>query len=153
VKTVRLTSTEAIVYGTLAVGTLDILDAILFYRLRSNVSPTRIFQSIASGLLGKASFSGGIATAALGLGLHYLIAFSVVAAYLVASRWWTRLRHDPLVYGPIYGVLVYLFMNEIVVPLSQAATGVKPLSVVLNGLAIHILGVGIPAALLARAAD
>jgi hypothetical protein len=149
---IRLTSAQAIVYGGLAVGTLDILDVIIFFGLRNHVSPIRILQSIAAGVLGKASFSGGITSAALGLALHYFIAFSVVTVYVLASRRWPPLRLRPLVYGAIYGVLVYLVMNQIVIPLSQAANGVKPLIVIVNGIAIHIIGVGIAAALFARAA-
>jgi hypothetical protein len=153
VRAATLTSTQGIVYGGLAVGTLDILDVIIFFGIRNHVGPARIFQSIAAGLLGMASFSAGITSAMLGLGLHYFIAFSVVAVYLIASRRWPPLRNSPFAYGPIYGVLVYLFMNHVIIPLSQAANGVKPLIVIVNGVAIHIVGVGIPAALFARAAD
>ena len=46
---------RAILWGTLAVGTLDALDAIVFFGLRG-VTPLRIFQSIASGLLGRAAY-------------------------------------------------------------------------------------------------
>lgn len=55
-----------IVYGGLAVGVLDALDAVIFFGIRNGVKPIRIFQSIASGLLGRASFSGGLKTALLG---------------------------------------------------------------------------------------
>jgi hypothetical protein len=42
-------------------------------------------------------------------------------------------------------------MNHVVVPLSAAVTGAgpKPLAVILNGLLIHMIGVGLPAALFA----
>jgi hypothetical protein len=49
-------------------------------------------------------------------------------------------------------VLVYFLMNQLVIPLSHAANGAKPLIVIANGIAIHIVGVGIPAAWFARAA-
>lgn len=45
---------RALLYGTLAVGILDITDAIVFFGLRS-AKPIRILQSIASGLLGRSS--------------------------------------------------------------------------------------------------
>ena len=76
---------ETIAYGGLAVGVLDITDAILFWWLRNGVSPTRILQSVASGLLGAAAFEGGTKTALLGLLLHFLIAFIVVVVYYGAS--------------------------------------------------------------------
>ncbi|MBA3759414.1 MAG: hypothetical protein H0X07_02700 [Gemmatimonadales bacterium] len=45
--------------------------------MKSDVLAIRIFQSVAAGLLGQASFEGGAATAALGLALHYLIALTM----------------------------------------------------------------------------
>src|SRR6266481_3383635 len=57
---------RAIVYGTIVVGTLDILDAIIFFG-SLGIKPIRIFHSIASGLLGReAAFSLGLKSALLG---------------------------------------------------------------------------------------
>jgi hypothetical protein len=61
---------RAILLGGLIVGTLDITDAIVFFGLTRNVRPYRIFQSVASGLLGRASYSGGMKTVVLGAFLH-----------------------------------------------------------------------------------
>jgi hypothetical protein len=52
----------------LVVGALDAIDAVVFFGLRG-VTPIRIAHSIAAGLLGRAAFQGGLATAALGVGL------------------------------------------------------------------------------------
>ena len=49
--------------GALVIGTFDILFAIIFWYLRAHVAPSRIFQSVAAGLYGKASFTGGARTA------------------------------------------------------------------------------------------
>ena len=68
---------RAILFGTLAVGVLDLADALIFFGLRG-ARPIRIFQSIAAGLLGRASFSGGVPTALLGVILHFFIAFLIV---------------------------------------------------------------------------
>ena len=43
---------RALLYGALAVGVFDLLDALVFFGLRG-VSPIRIPQSIAAGLLGR----------------------------------------------------------------------------------------------------
>ena len=50
------------------------------------LKPMRLLQGIASGLLGPKAFSGGRATAVLGVFCHFLIAFGAAAVYLVASR-------------------------------------------------------------------
>lgn len=141
---------RAIAYGALAVGVLDILDAFVFFGLRG-VAPVVILQSIASGVLGRAAYEGGPGTATLGLVLHFFIATSIVTTYVLASRRWPALARRPFIYGPIYGVLVYGVMNLLVVPLSAAAVGSKTWPVVVNGLLIHIAGVGLPSALSARA--
>jgi len=140
---------RAIALGALAVGLLDGLDAIVFFGLRG-VSPLRIFQAIAAGLLGRAAFRGGLASAALGVVLHFSIALAIVAAYYLASRGIPTLTRRPLVWGPLYGVVVYLTMNLVVVPLSAAVTVPPSLPVVLNGLLIHMVGVGAPSALAAQ---
>lgn len=147
-----LTPRQAVLFGTLTVGVLDILDAFVFFGFRG-VPPISILQSIASGLLGRAAYQGGVPTALLGLLLHFFIAFVVVLVYFLASRRLPALTRHPVVCGLLYGLLVYAVMNLAVIPLSAAAVGGPPsgLSLV-NGLLIHALGVGLPSALFARAA-
>jgi hypothetical protein len=117
------------------------------------VPAQRILQSVAAGLLGKASFEGGTATAALGLGLHYFIASSMSVTYYLVSRRWPVLRRRPVLLGAAYGLLLYGIMNYIVVPLSAAGHGgpKNPLWVGLNIL-VHMLLIGVPIALFARRA-
>ena len=146
------TPARALLLGGLTVGVLDALDALVFLGLRG-VPPARLFQGIASGLLGRSAFAGGTATALLGVLLHFFIAFAVVATYHMAARRLSGLTLQPWVYGPLYGLLVYAVMNFIVIPLSAiGARGPRSTSALLNGLLIHALGVGLPAALSARAA-
>jgi hypothetical protein len=142
-------TSRALLYGTLAVGILDIADAFIFFGLRG-ASPIRILQSIAAGLLGRSSFEGGIATALLGLALHFLIAFGIVATFLVASRYAPFLTRRPIVSGLTYGVAVYLVMNFVVIPLSATGRGALVWPVVLNGVLIHMFGVGLPTALITK---
>jgi hypothetical protein len=144
-----VSKSRALVLGTLTVGTLDILDAIIFFGVRSHVAPIRIFQSIAAGILGRAAFSGGLRTALLGAALHYFIAFMIVATFFVLSRYVSVLRQRPIVCGVLYGIGVYLFMNLVVLPLSNAGRGPLVLPVAINGLLIHMFGVGVPAGLFA----
>jgi hypothetical protein len=147
-----LSRTQALLLGTLTVGVLDITDALVFFGLRG-VPPIRIFQSIASGLLGKSSYQGGLATAVLGGFLHFFIAFMVVTTYYLASRRLPVLVRHVWFLGPLYGLAVYLVMNQIVLPLSAAGVGgPKALPVLVNGILIHLVGVGLPSALFARAA-
>ncbi|HEX9366349.1 MAG TPA: hypothetical protein VF921_06970 [Vicinamibacterales bacterium] len=149
----RLTSLQAILWGTLVVGTLDALDAIVFFGLRGGARPIRIFQGIASGLIGPAARQGGLKTAALGVFLHYFIAFGIVTTYFVVSRRVRLLTRRPVICGLVYGLLAYAVMNLVVIPLSKIGGPSMPAApVVANGLLIHIFGVGLPSALFAAAA-
>jgi hypothetical protein len=147
----RLTTTQALLLGGVTVAVLDILDAFVFFGLRG-VAPVRILQSIAAGVLGRASFEGGLKSAALGLVLHFTIAFIIVLVYFAASRVLRELTRRPWLWGPIYGLVAYVVMNFVVIPLSATSRGNPALPVIINGLLIHLLGVGLPSALFSRAA-
>ncbi len=140
---------RAVLYGALVVGSLDILDAMVYFGSRG-VQPVRILQSIASGLLGRPAFAGGLATALLGLFLHFFIAFGIVLTYYAVSRRIGALTRHPVLCGIPYGVVVYLVMNFVVLPLSATTRGHPPAPVVLNGVLIHMFGVGLPSALFVR---
>jgi hypothetical protein len=138
--------------GGIVAGTLDIAYACIFWALKAGVPAQRVFQSVAAGLLGEASFAGGNATAALGLALHVLIAISMSATYYLVARRWPLLRQRPFLCGAGYGLILYCIMNYIVVPLSAAGPGSKdPLWIGLT-VAVHALLIGVPIAFFARRA-
>jgi hypothetical protein len=150
--------TRALFFGTLTVGALDILDAFVFFWFRSGARPTRILQGIAAGLLGRqAAVAGGLPTAALGLVLHFFNAFLIVSAFFLDARQWPALVRRPVLAGIAYGLIAYAVMNYLVVPLSNAGSGlsgitIPPTPVLVNGVLIHIFGVGLPAVFFARQA-
>jgi hypothetical protein len=142
-----MTSVRAILWGTLAVGAFDAIDAVVFFGSRG-ATPIRIFQSIAGGLLGRtATYQGGLPTAFLGLVLHFFIAFGIVVVFYAVSRKLTLLTRRPVLCGLAYGVLVFFVMNEIVIPLSALGRGKYSLPGLLNGVLGHAFLVGMPAAL------
>jgi hypothetical protein len=141
-----LTPARALLYGGLAVGVLDILKPIVFAAFRG-VPATRVLQSVASGALGKSAFQGGLPVAALGLALHFFIAFTVFAIYYFASRWLPTLARHGYLWGPLYGIAVYFFMQFVVFPLSAIGSVKHPLPVLVDGIFTHILCVGLPTGL------
>jgi hypothetical protein len=149
----RLSPAAAILLATLTVGALDAIDAFVFFGLRG-VSPVRILQSIASGVLGAGAYQGGARTAALGLLLHFVVAGGIAVTYFAATRMLPALHRRPLIFGALYGLAAYGVMTFVVLPLSASGMGgrLPPTPVLINGLLIHMLGVGIPSALFARAA-
>ncbi len=142
---------RALLFGALAVAALDGIFAIVFWALRG-ATPDRVFQGVAAGLLGREAFAGGLATAALGVGIHLFNASVIVAVYHLASRRLTSLARRPVPWGLLYGVLVYLVMTYVVIPLSASPSRPPSLGVVAINFVGHALLVGLPCALFARAA-
>lgn len=138
--------------GGLVVGTFDILFAISFWRIGYGTAPSRIFQSIAAGLLGQASYEGGAATAWLGAVLHYFIASVIVLVYYLASLRIPKLVERPIPYGLLYGIGVYIVMNYVVIPLSATQSGRFNLAWVASSIVVHAVLIGLPAAIFARRA-
>ena len=85
----------------LIVGAMDITAAII-QAISRGATATRLLQFVASGLIGPNAFQGGAATAALGLGLHFVIAFTLVTVFYVASRNFVLLGRYPVVSGLVY---------------------------------------------------
>jgi uncharacterized membrane protein YagU involved in acid resistance len=142
---------QTILLGGVCAGVLDITAASINSTLQGG-GPVRVFQSVAGGWLGRATFQGGWKTAALGLAIHFLIAASWTAIYATASLKLPLLTRQALLGGVLYGCLVYLFMYGIVLPLSayHAKFSNQTAAVLLTGLLIHIFCVGLPIALVTR---
>jgi hypothetical protein len=136
--------------GGLFVGTLDAIFAISFWRISRGTSAARIFQSVAAGLLGRASFEGGWITVLLGALLHYFIASVIVIVYYVASLRFSALVKQPVRYGLIYGLIVYAVMNYLVVPLSAAGSARFNAAWVISSIVVHAVFIGVPSAMFSR---
>ena len=84
---------------------------------------TRLWQGVASTLLGKAAFDGGTRTALIGLLMHFGVAFGWSAVFLfVVMRWsWIRqLLASPngvVKVAALYGPFIWLVMSLVVIPL------------------------------------
>jgi hypothetical protein len=138
----------AIFWGGLACGVFDITQAMVAFYLQSGLKPVTVLQLVASGLLGRASFQGGIKTAALGAFLHFFIAFSWAAIYYLASRRLLFMTEKPVIAGLIYGEFVWIVMTFVVLPLSAIhrwPTWNK--ASIITGPIGHMFLVGLPIAL------
>ena len=142
---------RAIFYGALTAGTLDLIDAFVFFGMRSGSKPIPILHSIAAGFVGRdAARAGGYPTAILGVVAHYLVAFCIVTVYVLASRMLPVLRKQWFLCGILFGVAAYFVMTWFVVPMSNAGSGAITFAlpvtpVMINGILIHAFGVGLPA--------
>ena len=108
----------AILVGGILAGALDFAGACIIYK----ASPEVIGKAVAAGVLGPASFDGGVGNAWLGAGLHFFIATVAAAIYVLVSLRLPVLRSQAAIMGVLFGVAMFFAMNFIVVPLSHAAT-------------------------------
>ena len=143
---------QSVLWGGLSAGVLDITAACGQAAWRNGSGPLRVFQSVAGGWLGVATFQGGWKTAALGLALHFLIATVWAAVYSLISLQWPVWRQSALLSGLLYGSLVYLFMYGMVLPLSAYHTKFfnQRVGLLLSNWLIHLICVGVPIALAAK---
>jgi hypothetical protein len=139
-----------IIAGGLIAAILDIIYAMIM-AVQAGHTAMGTLQAVASGLLGGAAFQGGTATAALGLLLHCLILIVAAAIYYAASLRLPLLRTHAIVCGLLFGVLVYLFMNFAVLPLSAIPFKMTyTLWKLAQGFISHGILVGLPIAFMIR---
>ncbi|MES2754217.1 MAG: hypothetical protein V4659_06095 [Pseudomonadota bacterium] len=145
-----MTATQrAIVLGTATAGTLDLMSAFVFGGMAGRTAP-QILAGVATGPF--PAIGAGLDASAVGAAVHYAIMAVMVGAFVLAARGRPALLRQPIAAGVAYGVLLYLIMYWIVLPLRFPA--VWPRSdawTVGNALFSHCLCVGVPIALIARA--
>jgi hypothetical protein len=128
-----------------AAAAIDIVFAFVFFGWTLGITPVRVLQSVATGWYGRASFEGGLATAAVGLVSHFFILIVAAWFYYLASRRLSLLNRSPLTCGIAFGVAIYIAMTFVIVPLSATPARALTFSVVSVGqFLIHpVLGIAI----------
>lgn len=149
---------RAILWGGLIAGTLDITAACIDAGISYGMAPMRLLQVVASALLGPALFNGGFDTAALGLAMHFSVAFAATTIFYLLSRHYPLLLRWAVPAGLVYGAMVFLVMYRRVIPLTIELKSLylanftrPPLPKLrLQQFIIHLVCVGLPIALAAR---
>lgn len=84
---------------------------------------SRLFQGVASVLLGSGALSGGTQTVALGILMHVLVAFTWSAVFLflvLRAKWVRSLLASPygvLKVAALYGPFIWMVMSLVVIPI------------------------------------
>lgn len=131
-------------------GVLDILAALASY-VSQGATVEGILKYIASGLLGATALQGGTAMAALGLACHFALTTAMAAVYLAAALRLRALIRHPWLWGSVYGLLTWVAMVYVVVPLSAVSGWKLPEGWhIVSGLLSHIFYVGVPIAHITR---
>jgi hypothetical protein len=143
--------TNAIVAAIAVSGTLDILSAFFFGGM-AGVGPGKVLRYVASGPFGDGMRDGGSGASAIGLGVHYsLMAIMVLLYFMLANRV-DAVRRQWLLSGALYGIVIYLVMYWVVVPIRFGSEPKTNLWSVGNALFSHIFCVGLPMAYIASRA-
>ena len=139
--------TRAIVWATLVAGAVDILYAALMSSIFGR-GPAAMLRTVASGPFPSAT-DWGATGSILGLAVHFLLMAIMVTCFMVAARNWPALLAKPIQAGVIYGLVTYVVMNWIVVPVRFDAPLPPQPRAIVSQLFAHIALVGIPIALIA----
>jgi hypothetical protein len=143
----RTSAAATIVKAGLLAGTLDISAAITVAFIRG-YSPILIFRYIASAIFGKEASSTGGGMVVAGLLFHYLIAFIWAVVFYTAYPFIRRFIKNPVLAGLLYGIVVWVIMNLVVVPLSRVRQSPFTMSGVIREMTILMVCIGLPIAII-----
>jgi hypothetical protein len=140
-----------VVWIGLVAGVLDISENIIFNAFR-HITPYQIFQFIASGLIDGRSFTMGAASVVLGVGIHFTIAMTWTVLFYLLSRKLLILTRQATICGIIYGGIVYIVMNFVVLPLTRVPHSTKAVSLPsrISGVLALLFCIGLTISLLVK---
>lgn len=122
----------------------------LKYVISGGKDPARLLNFVASGIFGKAAFQGGSTMAVLGLVFHVAISMVwAIAFFLLASRMALPSKNW-LLAGIDYGVVIWIGMALVVLPLSKAPPIPFDILDATVDVIIIILCAGLPISFLAQ---
>jgi hypothetical protein len=147
---------KPILYAGALVGVLDITAASIQVYIASSMMPIHLLQGVAGGLLGRGSYNGGFATAALGLVMHFTMALTVTTIFYALSRRLplSQKLSGVVAVGLLYGAAVFAVNNFATAPLLSWVRSLYLHTPILFKppmgwwqLIIHLFCVGLPIAL------
>ena len=140
------------VIGGLIIGILHVLAQVgIVYGLILKSPFISSLQYLASGAIGNAAFTGGLATGLLGVILEFIITIIIAGIFILSADRIPLLRRHVIIGSLLYGFGVFIVMNFIVLPLSAAPPlPAPPLWLFIEIILEHVLLIGLPLGLLVR---
>jgi hypothetical protein len=139
---------KPILVATLVCGTLDLLLAMILTVWRGREIGAML-RFVASGPFAGAT-NWGAGGAILGLAVHYALMAVMVSVFVLAVRRSPALLDRPLLAALAFGLVTYVVMNLIVVPLRFPAAWPPKAVAISTQLFAHIVLVGWPTAFITR---
>lgn len=114
---------SALLLAGLLTGVVDGLFSSLLNVFAYHSTVARLFQGVASVLLGRGALEGGTRTVAIGVLMHFAVAFTWSAVFLFLALRWSPVRrllassHGTLKVAALYGPLIWMVMSLAVIPI------------------------------------
>lgn len=141
---------RTIVLAGLLVGTLDIIAALVNFKLTTGKNPTIVLQYIASAVFGKTkAYSDANEMIFFGAVFHFIIAYIFTILFFILYINFRFMSKNWLLTGIVYGILIWTIMNLVVVPVALN-NYVKWNQQTWINLLILICMIGIPLSFIAR---
>lgn len=135
-----------IIWVSLLAGTCDITSAFI---INYHTSPLVIFRYIASAVFGKAAFTGGSQMIWWGVLFHYVIAIAFSVCLFMLYPHIKKLLPNKYMIALIYGIVIWLFMNFLVLPLTNVPKQHFKTYGVITGILALIICIGLVVSLAA----
>jgi hypothetical protein len=150
--TIRYSFLRLSVIGGLILGTLHlIIQSWFVFSLLEKNPLISVLQYVASGAMGNAAFTGGLATALLGVILDFIMTTIMAGVFILSVDRIPLLRRHVILGSLLYGFGVFIVMNFIVLPLSAAPTlPAPPMWLFIEIVLEHILLIGLPLGILVQ---
>jgi uncharacterized membrane protein YagU involved in acid resistance len=137
---------RTILLAGLLVGSLDIIAAIVNFYSKTGKNPQIVLKYIASAVVGKEAFSGGMEMSALGLAIHFLIAFVWTIIFFIIRP----VTISPIVTGIVYGIFIWALMSLAVLPMTKVAGETINIKDAITAALILIGAIGLPLSFIAH---
>jgi hypothetical protein len=113
----------AVIRGGMTTGVVDGLFSSVLSAFFYGSTVGRLFQGVAATLLGSQALDGGIHTAAIGVAMHFGVAFGWSAVFVLLAMSSRRLRRTIATWpgavrvATVYGPAIWVVMSLVVIPL------------------------------------
>ena len=140
--------TKTILWSGLIAGILDAIAGVIVYYIFFKFNPFQVLQFISTGIHGPEAMNGGMPMILAGTIYHFIIAYACAIIYFFFYPRVIFLRKNIAVMGLLYGLVIWLVMNLLVLPLSNIPKSPFDINLAVVGILWHMVLVGLPIALI-----
>ncbi len=135
---------------TIVAGCLDITAASIQAYLTHDLTPDIVLKFIASGIFGKAAYSGDISYMLFGLAVHFFIVFACTALYFMCYPKIRFLQKNIFISAFLIAIIAWLVTTRLIIPLSEIQRSPFHFGKAVIAILILFLCIGIPIAFSAK---